>query len=77
MPTREGSHLPPCGAAGVSQQGHDNRAASASPSLRLMGLQGHPLPPTRELLVPPELAAALLLNLRSLTRGGATFLSAC
>lgn len=75
--TREESHLPPHGAAGVSQQGHDNWAASASPSLQPMGLQGHPLPPTRELLFPPELAAVLLLNLRSLTRGGATFLSAC
>lgn len=65
--------MPSHGAAGVSQQGHNGQAASASLSLELMALQGHPVPPSQDLLAPPELSASLLLNLRSLTSGGATF----
>lgn len=56
--------MPPQGAAEISWQGHNGCAASANPSLELAALQGHPLPPAWDLLVPPELTASLLSNLR-------------
>jgi len=71
-----GLYFPPHSAAEVPRQGHNSWAVGASPSLELMALQGHPLPLPRELLVPPGLTASHLLNLRSLTGGGATCLSA-